>query len=147
MAGGPGAPSPSATTTALTISHHPPSWPLVEMGSMPELTAGVCLKHILGWQKDTIVKSSLVQVRVDQETKQDADALFSDLGMDTATAVRIFLRQAIQTRSLPFEVRQQPRYNATTEAAIAEGDAISEGLTEAPTYATWESFEASLEEE
>jgi len=93
------------------------------------------------------VKSALIQVRVDQETRQDADALFNDLGMDTATAIRIFLKQAIQARGLPFHVRQQPRYNATTEAAIAEGDAIAEGCVQVPTYSSWNDFEASLEDD
>lgn len=92
------------------------------------------------------MKAALVQVRVDQETKQDADTLFAGLGMDTATAVRVFLRQAIQTQSLPFEVRQQPRYNATTEAAIVEGDLIAEGRVKAPAYTSWEDFESSLDD-
>jgi DNA-damage-inducible protein J len=93
------------------------------------------------------MKSALVQVRVDQETKQEADSLFADLGMDTATAVRIFLRQAIQRHGLPFEVKRQPRYNAPTEAAIAEGDAIAEGRVVVPTFKSWSDFEDSLEDD
>jgi DNA-damage-inducible protein J len=84
---------------------------------------------------------------VDQETRQDADALFSDLGMDTATAIRVFLRQAIQTRGLPFEVRQQPRFNAMTETALAEGDAIADGRVSAPSYGSWSAFEAAEDED
>ncbi|MCL2090458.1 MAG: type II toxin-antitoxin system RelB/DinJ family antitoxin [Micrococcales bacterium] len=92
------------------------------------------------------MKSALVQVRVDQQTKQDADALFTDLGMDTATAVRVFLRQAILTRSLPFDVRQ-PRFNAATEAAMTEADDIAEGRLSAPTYGSWAAFEESLDDD
>ncbi|MDR1264220.1 MAG: type II toxin-antitoxin system RelB/DinJ family antitoxin [Propionibacteriaceae bacterium] len=95
----------------------------------------------------SIVRDSLVQVRVDRETKRNADALFTDLGLDTPTAIRVFLRQAIEGRGFPFEIRQQPRYNPTTEAAIAEGDAIAEGRLEAPAYRSWSDFEASLSDD
>ncbi|MCL1841519.1 MAG: type II toxin-antitoxin system RelB/DinJ family antitoxin [Propionibacteriaceae bacterium] len=93
------------------------------------------------------MKSALVQVRVDQETKDQADRLFTDLGLDTATAVRIFLRQAIKGEGLPFEVRKQPRYNGVTEAAMAEAAAMAEGRLTVPTYASWGDFEASLDDE
>jgi len=92
------------------------------------------------------MKTALVQVRVDEDTKRDADELFDDLGMDTATAIRVFLRQAIQRHGLPFEVRRQERYNAVTEAAIAEGDAIAEGRVDAPSFKSWDDFESSMAE-
>jgi DNA-damage-inducible protein J len=92
------------------------------------------------------MKSALVQVRVDEETKRCADALFSDLGMDTATAIRVFLRQAIKTRSLPFDVRQHPQFNALTEAAFAEGDAIADGRVDAASYGSWADFAATLDD-
>jgi len=95
----------------------------------------------------SIVRNALIQVRVDQRTKQDADALFTDLGMDTPTAIRVFLRQAIEGHGFPFEIRQQPRYNTATESAIAEGDAIAEGRLSAPTYSSWSDSEVSLNDD
>ena len=55
------------------------------------------------------------------------------------------LSQAL--REFPLEIRQQPRYNATTEAAIAEGDAIAESCLRVPSYASWSDFEASLDDD
>lgn len=49
--------------------------------------------------------SSLIQVRVDDALKQSAESLFNDLGMDTPTAVRMFLKQAVMRRGLPFSVK------------------------------------------
>ena len=49
-------------------------------------------------------KSSLIQVRVDDDLKKKADGLFSELGFDTPTAIRIFLRQALRHNGWPFEV-------------------------------------------
>jgi DNA-damage-inducible protein J len=47
-----------------------------------------------------------IQVRVDDNTKAAADTLFSSLGLDTTTAVRIFLAAALENNGLPFAVRR-----------------------------------------
>lgn len=46
-----------------------------------------------------------LQIRMDDEIKTSADALFSSLGLDTSTAVRIFLSAALESNGLPFAVR------------------------------------------
>ncbi|MDR2903859.1 MAG: type II toxin-antitoxin system RelB/DinJ family antitoxin [Clostridiales bacterium] len=71
-----------------------------------------------------MAQSALIQVRVEYDLKRDADELFSDLGFDTPTAIRIFLKHAIKRRGLPFEVGQSVP-NAETIAAMEEADRIS----------------------
>ena len=61
----------------------------------------------------------VVQVRVDEKIKQKADKLFDDLGLDTPTAIRIFLTQALKSHGLPFDVRC-PVNNAKTLEAMDE---------------------------
>jgi len=90
------------------------------------------------------MKSALVQVRVDDAVKTGADELFQSLGMDTATAVRLFLVQSLQAGGLPFSVTRQPQYNAKTEAAIAEARAIADGSTEARTYDSFSAYRQDL---
>ena len=51
--------------------------------------------------------SKLLQVRLDGKLKTDADAVFASMGLDTSTAVRMFLTAAIETRSMPFEVKSR----------------------------------------
>lgn len=51
-----------------------------------------------------------LQIRVDDVMKQAADELFASLGLDTSTAVRIFLSIAIKTGGIPFDVKQ-PNHN------------------------------------
>ncbi|HGR1369905.1 TPA: type II toxin-antitoxin system RelB/DinJ family antitoxin [Streptococcus pneumoniae] len=46
-----------------------------------------------------------ISIRLDSEVKEQAQQVFSNLGMDMTTAVNIFLRQAIQYQGLPFDVR------------------------------------------
>lgn len=59
-----------------------------------------------------MAQSSLIQVRVDDELKKDAEALFSDLGIDVPTAIRLFLKQSLIHNGIPFAiVRKDDFYN------------------------------------
>ncbi|CTJ04419.1 TPA: type II toxin-antitoxin system RelB/DinJ family antitoxin [Streptococcus pneumoniae] len=46
-----------------------------------------------------------ISIRLDSEVKEQAQQVFSNLGMDMTTAINIFLRQVIQYQGLPFDVR------------------------------------------
>lgn len=71
-----------------------------------------------------MAQNALIQIRVDDALKKDADALFSALGLDTPTAIRIFLKQALMQNGLPFTVTQ-PTPNADTIAAMKESERIA----------------------
>lgn len=49
-----------------------------------------------------MAQNSLIQVRVDKELKKDAEELFKDLGLDMPSAVRLFLKQALLHKGIPF---------------------------------------------
>ena len=49
--------------------------------------------------------SRTIQLRVDDFLKSAADELFASLGLDTSTAIRMFLTMAVQTGGIPFEVK------------------------------------------
>ena len=46
-----------------------------------------------------------IAVRVDDQLKKEATAIFNELGLDMTTAVKLFLKQSVLTRSIPFEVK------------------------------------------
>ena len=48
-----------------------------------------------------------IQVRVDEGVKTAADSLFSSLGLDTSTAVRMFLMASLENDGLPFLVKHR----------------------------------------
>ena len=48
-----------------------------------------------------------IQVRVDSNTKTAVDSLFSSLGLDTSTAVRMFLAASLENNGLPFPVKRR----------------------------------------
>ena len=45
-----------------------------------------------------------INIRTDSEVKAKAQELFERLGLDMTTAINIFLRQAINRNTLPFEI-------------------------------------------
>jgi DNA-damage-inducible protein J len=59
-----------------------------------------------------MAQTSIIQVRVDETLKKDADLLFTDLGLDTPSAIRLFLKQALIKNGIPFSInRQDDFYN------------------------------------
>ena len=70
--------------------------------------------------------TTVLQTRVDTETKLEAESLFDSLGLDITTAIRLFLRQAINQQRIPFDI-VPPKYNFSEEtlAAIDEARRIS----------------------
>ena len=47
-----------------------------------------------------------MQVRIDDDIKSAADDLFTSLGFDTPTAIRMFIAAALNNNGLPFEVKK-----------------------------------------
>lgn len=70
--------------------------------------------------------TAVLQTRIDTATKQEAETLFDSLGLDMTTAIRLFLRQAINQQKIPFDI-VPPRYDFSGEtlAAIDEARRIS----------------------
>jgi DNA-damage-inducible protein J len=55
-----------------------------------------------------------VQVRLDEDLKKAAEAVFDNLGVDAPTAIRMFFKKVVATRSIPFMVAENP-YHFTPE--------------------------------
>ena len=49
-----------------------------------------------------------INIRVDAKLKEQAEALFNDLGMNMSTAIVMFLKSAVGHNGLPFEVKRLP---------------------------------------
>ena len=62
-------------------------------------------------------------IRMKRDVKQQAQQIFSDLGMDMSTAINIFLRQAIRFKGLPFEVT----LHTPNEVTLAAMDVAEDG--------------------
>ena len=60
-----------------------------------------------------------INIRVDATLKQDAETLFSDLGLNMSTALTMILKSAVRHDGIPFEIRRT-RPNAEMRAALVE---------------------------
>ena len=65
-----------------------------------------------------------LNIKTDKSVKEQAEHVFSELGLNMTTAVNLFLRATIRENGIPFELRME-KPNRTTAAAIAEGRRIA----------------------
>ena len=74
-----------------------------------------------------------ISIRMDNELKVKADALFNELGMSISTAFNIFVRQALREGKIPFEITlnmpNQYTVDAMLEAERIANDSSVEGYT------------------
>ena len=66
------------------------------------------------------MRTAVIQTRVDTALKYDADAFFESIGMDTTTAIRIFLKQTLIQRKIPFEIVQDNSFYSEKNMAALE---------------------------
>ena len=48
--------------------------------------------------------TALLQVRLEESLKNEAAQIFESLGIDTSTAIRMFLKRAVMDRGIPFSM-------------------------------------------
>lgn len=75
------------------------------------------------------MSSTTLQIRIDSDLRREADDLFTAAGLDLPSAVRLFLRQSVIRRRLPFEVvGADPFYSEANQRALADSiDSIERG--------------------
>ena len=84
-----------------------------------------------------------LNIRIDKDIKDQADRIFSELGLNMTTAINMFLRTTIRENGIPFSLKLDLP-NATTVAAIEEGRRIaSDGSVKA--YTNIDDLKAALE--
>ena len=54
-------------------------------------------------------KTVMMKIEIDNKVKKDADKLFKELGLDTNTAINIFLKQSINKRAIPFRIKNNKK--------------------------------------
>ncbi|MDR1827918.1 MAG: type II toxin-antitoxin system RelB/DinJ family antitoxin [Methylobacteriaceae bacterium] len=67
-----------------------------------------------------------LSIRMDKRLKEQADALFAELGMNMTTALTVFVRQSVRQGKIPFEITLS-KPNAETLAAIREIEDMRSG--------------------
>ena len=84
-----------------------------------------------------------LNIRTDKEIKEQADRIFSELGLNMTTAINMFLRSTIRENGIPFALKLDTP-NEVTAAAIEEGRRIASDNS-VKGYTSMEELKAALE--
>lgn len=71
-------------------------------------------------------KSASISARIDPDLKQQAEAVFTQLGLTASQAITLFYRQVELQHGLPFPIRLP---NDTTQQALAQAQSRHELFT------------------
>ena len=83
------------------------------------------------------MQQSLVQIRVDRPLKEEVSEIFSSLGIDFSTAVRMFLQRCRRVKGIPFAL--------TVKDVPSRRIGIAKGKWQFPE--DWESQDKALDAE
>jgi DNA-damage-inducible protein J len=73
-----------------------------------------------------MAKTSLLQVRIDTELKREAEKLFAESGLDTPSAVRVFFRQTVAQKAIPFPLASTAdKTDLEDEEAVKIGQSLT----------------------
>jgi DNA-damage-inducible protein J len=86
-----------------------------------------------------------INIRMDDGLKQQAETLFSDLGMNMTTAFNIFVRQVVRQRKIPFEISAEndPFYSESNMRVLRQS--IQEANEGKFVVKTWDELKAMEE--
>ena len=78
---------------------------------------------------------AMVQLRVNDQMKKDAQKVFEDLGLDMSTAIRMFLKRSIDMNGIPFPTENLNwgayGYEKARQAMLSMGEsAKANGISE-----------------
>ena len=82
-----------------------------------------------------------VQVRVDENLRAQAQAVATSMGLDLASAVRLFLTQMVRENGLPFQPKADPFYSIQNQAELKKSiEQLNSGQTVTKTLAELEAM-------
>ncbi len=62
------------------------------------------------------MNTQIVNVRINKNTKEQAQKIVEKMGLDLSSAIKLFLNKVIITKSIPFEIRTENGFTPAQEA-------------------------------
>lgn len=87
--------------------------------------------------------TTLINVNVDTQIKEEATAILKSLGLNMSTAINMFLAQVIKRDGIPFEV-VNPKPSKEMLQALAEVEDMRKHPDKYPSYDNWEDLKKAL---
>lgn len=88
--------------------------------------------------------STNLNIRTDKAVKDQAEAIFNELGLNMTTAVNMFLKTVIRQNGITLDLRLDVP-NETTASAIEEGRKLMNDPS-APRYSSMDELKMALKE-
>jgi DNA-damage-inducible protein J len=73
-------------------------------------------------RKERLLMATSINIRLDEDLKRDIESFFFEIGLDTSTATRMFFKQCLIEKALPFLPRTK---NIPTVSSMHALDALS----------------------
>jgi DNA-damage-inducible protein J len=69
-----------------------------------------------------MAETTNLNIRIDKDLKEHAEAFFADLGLNMTTAFNIFVRQSLKQGKIPFEIigNSDPFYSAANMRVLEQ---------------------------
>ena len=90
--------------------------------------------------------ATLVQVRIDEDLKNQATAVYDALGIDLSTAVRMFLKRSVMVNGVPFSMVLSDSETKAEKAAKALISLNREALKNGTSEMSLDEINAEIEE-
>lgn len=88
------------------------------------------------------MKDDVIQIRIDHQTKVEAEQIINEMGLSLSAAVQLFLSQVIQQQEIPFKiVAHKPNWR--TRAAFRETEKM---IKHPEKYKSYENLDELLKE-
>ena len=88
------------------------------------------------------MSSSQFQLRLDDQLKEEAAQVFSNLGLDLPTAIRIFLKRSVQVHGIPFPMQLKEEENL---GIVAMRELQAEAIRNGTSNMTLDEINAEIE--
>jgi DNA-damage-inducible protein J len=72
------------------------------------------------------MSTATIQIRIDEETKKQAQTVLGALHISMSEAVKLFLRQVVLQRGIPFEVKIPNKLTRETLEKAERGEDVQE---------------------
>jgi len=92
------------------------------------------------------MKDELIQIRIDHESKEEAERIITEMGLTLSSAIQLFLAQVIQKQEIPFKIVAH-RPNWRTRFAIKETEKMIKHPERYKSYITHEALVKEIEDE
>lgn len=67
-----------------------------------------------------MAETTNLNIRIDKDLKERAEAIFADMGLNMTTAFNIFVRQVLRQGKIPFEIASDRFYSESNMCALHE---------------------------